>query len=284
MSATKFSPPGGDGADREETGSPMPGPAEGASRAMNRFVRLIFAILGLSIVCGLAVVVLANARSGREQRAQVALENQRFGELLERLDSHYRRAEVTVDWQKVDAEGQVTETGLLVRQFAMGAGEEEPLEVERVVIPGSSVRLDAVVLTYGAGVPDEFAAARGKRVALFAHVYGAGQAKGERFSFLTPDRVPAGAQVHADRITHGETVFWNYTWEFIRAEEWGRTGPEAAVKVTWLAPAERTVRRGLLYTAIAAMDGVTIQETDDRRVVNEIRMDATKQDSTSRPN
>ncbi len=241
-------------------------------------------MLGLSIIAGLAVVLLANARSSRQQSVRVALEAQRFADLLGRLNGHFRRAELTVDWQKVDAAGDITETGLLVRQFALEAQGEEPLPVERVVIPGSAVRIDALLLTFTGAVIPDFSVARDTRLILFGHVYGNGESRSDYFSFMARDQVPAAARVHGDRTTHGETLFWNYAWEFIRGADQQGQPPKSAVQVTWLPAASRVLRRGLLYTAIASADGVTISESDDRRILNDIRTSIEQQDSAPRPN
>jgi hypothetical protein len=251
---------------------------------MNRFVRLIFTILSLSIIAGLTVVLLANARSAREQNTQVALEAQRFEELLHRLNGHFRRAEFIVDWQKIDTDGAVTDTALLMREFVLTEEGEAPLHVERIVIPGSEVHMDGLLLDFTPAIPADFAAARGVHFPLFDHVFAVGQAKSERFTFLPPDAVPRAARVHADHITHHETMFWNYVWENRRAVEKGATPPEARpVRITPIPAAARKVRRGMLYTAILTGDSLSIEETEDRRPFNEIRTDAQRMESASRP-
>jgi hypothetical protein len=257
---------------------------ESYTRAMNKFVRIIFTILCLSIVAGLTVVMVANARSTRDQNAQVALETRRFEDLLRRLDGRFRRAEMVVDWQKLDAEGTVTETGLLVRQFVLHENDETPLHVQRVVIPGSEMRVDGLLLEFGAEAPEDFAAARQRRIVLFAHVFGGEQPPASRFTFLPANEVPLAARVHMDRVTHHETVFWNYVWDRVQEQEKnGKAASLLGVRATWLPAASRGVRRGLLYTAILTTEGVTIQETDDRRTVNEIRTDAERGSAESRP-
>lgn len=251
---------------------------------MNRFVRLIFTILSLSIFAGLTVVLLANARSTRQQNMQVAQESKRFSDLLQRLNGHFRRAEFIVDWQKVDTDGNITDTALLLRQFVVTDNGESPLHVERAVVPGSEVRVDGLVLDFTSAVPEDFAAARNVRVLLFAHVFAAGQSRADRFTFLPPDTVPLAARVHADHITHHETMFWNYVWDNIRAADKGDLPPAARpVHVTWTPSVARKLRRGMLYTAILTADGPSIEETEDRRLFNEIRTDAADAESASRP-
>lgn len=241
---------------------------------MNAFNRLIFLIIGLSVISCLSVVLVANARSGARQQHALDLEQQRFADMIHRLDDHFRRADMVVDWQKVDGDGHVIQTSLLVRQYRVLDSGPAPLPVEHVAIPGDQVHLDGMILTFSSTFNDAFAAARGARIALFDHLFGDGQPPAEQFAFNLHEGVPPAMRVHDDRVTHGEEQFWDYVWwNFPPDEKKGAPDPASRphdVTFTLLPPATRKVRRGLLYSAFVSRDGVSIDETDDRRRLSEI--------------
>jgi hypothetical protein len=242
---------------------------------MKSFTRLIFTFVILSIVAGLAVVLVANARSSARQQRDLGLEQQRFADMIHRLDNHFRRADMVVDWQKIDGDGHITETSLLVREYRLLDSGAEPLPVQHVTIPGSEVHVDGMIVNFLPSLPPEFAAARDTHLAFFNHLFGTGQPLADRFTFCPRDAVPATVRIHKDYVTRAEQQFWDAMWSALppddkKAAEPPQNAPPPEITFTMLPPAMRTVKRGLLYTASISPDGLTIDETDDRRRVNDI--------------
>ncbi|HVX85953.1 MAG TPA: hypothetical protein VH253_14315 [Phycisphaerae bacterium] len=241
---------------------------------MKAFTRLIFTIVSLSIVVALAVVLLANARSSARQQRDLGLEQQRFSDMLHRLDGHFRRADMVADWQKIDDDGHVIETSLLVREYRLLDAGSEPLPVRRVTIPGNVVHVDGMIVNFLPTLPQPFAAARNVHLAFFNHLFGAAEPSADDFTFSPRDTVPATVRIHKDYVTRDEQQFWDYMWGALpddkKNAEPPKSAPPPGITFTLLPAASRTVKRGLLYTAAISADGVSIDETDDRRRVSEI--------------
>ena len=247
---------------------------------MSSFVRLIFVVVMLGIAASLTLVLASNARSARQQRAQVAAEKQRFDAFIQRVDGHERHAEMAVEWQKLDSEGNVTQSALLIRQYTPGANGPEPLPIERVIVPGNEVRVDGVLMSFGPAFSDDYADLRGTTLAFFDHVYGASQERPERFRFLTPNMVPAAAQTRASGTTHYELHLWRYLWELIQNPS---SDAAADFHIRWTAPAPCTVRRGVVYMLFVGNDGTSIVESDDRAILNNLVTEAETQPTSSQP-
>jgi hypothetical protein len=231
---------------------------------MSRFLRFIFTLIIAGVLVNLAIVLLANARSHADQDRQKAVERDRFNALTHSLDKQLRRGEMAVEWQRVDANHNVVETSLLLRQFMPHDDNPVPLPTVRVIIPGSRVCIDGLKLYFDPLFNEEYAQLRDTTLFYFAHVYADSVPKNERFTFIPLYEVPRATQVHAtDKRpvpTYLENRLWQSLWPLIQNPA---VAEKRGLKVTWIDPKCQVVKNGVLYKITVGLEGVTITEEDE---------------------
>lgn len=168
---------------------------------MAAFVRFVFTIMIVGIAVNLLVVLAANSRSQHTRAVQYEAQAQQFTKLAGSVDRHVRRADIIVESQRVDARGNALESTLLLRQYRdVGTGQEQPLPVVRIVIPGDRLQAGGLHLKFGsdfAGDGGEYQMLANKDIVLFGLFCGADETAptnpsvtDERFTFLVRDKVP----------------------------------------------------------------------------------------------
>jgi hypothetical protein len=231
---------------------------------MSRFLRFIFTLIVAGALVNLAIVLFANARSHADQEREKAAERDRFASLTHTLDKQLRRGEMVVEWQRVDANHNVVETSLLVRQYMPQDDSSVPLPTVRVIVPGNRVCIDGLKLYFDPLFNEEFPQLRDTTLFFFAHVYADAIPKKERFTFIPVDQVPRATQVHATNKrpvpTYLENRLWQTLWPLIQQPA---VAEKSGLKVTWIEPRCQVVKSGSLYKITVGLEGVTITEEDD---------------------
>jgi hypothetical protein len=229
---------------------------------MHPFVRFIFTLLVVGIITNLVIVMFSNANTHREQIRDLATERQRFDDHVKVINRQMRRGEITVEWQRLDANQKVLESSLLIRQFM--PREEGPIALPtiRVIIPGDRVCIDGLKLYFDNLFSEEYEKLRDVTLFNFGKVYADGAPAETRFNFLTPYTVPVATQIHtADnnpRATYFENKLWQYVWSLIDSKEPEKRG----LTVKWMDPACKVVRTGALYQISIGLEGITISEDE----------------------
>ena len=246
---------------------------------MTRFVRFIFLIVAAGIAVSLGIVLSSDLRSQRQQRIAMTEERAKLEQVFARYHNRLRRAAIVVEWQKVNAVGEVLQSSLLVRRYGLDdAGKPATMPVQRIVVPGARVCIDGLVLEFDALFSEEFKALRNVHLNYFAHVYGEGQNKDERFNFLHEGDVPDATQIHPDRVTHEEMRLWRYVWVYILNP---KTAPAQGLKVQWRDPACRTLKNGQAYMVFMGEEGIVFENADDPSLINDLLREAERQDRES---
>jgi hypothetical protein len=235
---------------------------------MSSFVRFIFTIVIVGMAVNLAVVLVANVRSERRQKAQYQRDAGLFHEMVEDVAGHVRRADIIVESQRLDARDTALESTLLVRQYrSRGTSQKDPLPVVRITIPGNKLQVTGLLLEFDslfAGDRPEYEVLRNKQFVLFGTFGGADEtaatrpgAAGESYSFVVRDQVPELLRLHpqAPQPSVFESGLWRRLWEVIPVvprdarPPLAASRPDLGVKATWLEPVTIYVRRTLTYTA-----------------------------------
>jgi hypothetical protein len=231
---------------------------------MSSFLRFIFALIIIGVLVNLAIVLLANARSHALQIQEKAAERERFAALTHSLDKQLRRGDMAVEWQRVDANHNVIETSLLVRQYMPHDDKSVPLPTVRVIIPGNRVCISGLKLYFDPLFNPEYAELRDTTLFYFASVYADSVPRSQRFTFLPVDQVPIATQVHAtDKKpvpTYLENRLWQNLWPLIQQP---LTAEKNGLNVTWIDPVCKVVKSGALYRITVGLEGVTITEEDE---------------------
>jgi hypothetical protein len=241
---------------------------------MAPFVRFIFTIVIVGMVVNLAIVLLANIQSQRNQVVQYHQETAAFKARITEIEGHVRRADIIVEAQQVDGHDKALDSRLLIRQYAStGTSQEEPLPVVSVVIPGDQLQASGVMLEFDhmfALENDDYAPLRNKQFLLFGRFGGVedqrakSEASDEPFSFFPRDEVPALVRINPLTIqpSHFESRLWQYLWTLLpdpprdAKYPWVSAKGGTGLKATWLKPATITVSRRHTYTAYISADGI----------------------------
>jgi hypothetical protein len=233
---------------------------------MSPFLRFIFTLIVLGAVLNLAIVLVSNARSDAIQDREKAVKRERFAQVLKLLNRNLRRADMVVESQRIDANHNVIETSLLVRQYMPQEDAAVPLPSTRIIIPGNRVCIDGLRLSFDEWFNEEYTELRGMTLFYFAHVYADGIPKKDRFSFLIPDQVPLATQFYATGAsahpTYFENKLWQNLWTLIQQSNQAKA-ERSGLKATWLDPACKVVRGGTLYRMTVGLEGITVSEEDD---------------------
>jgi hypothetical protein len=261
---------------------------------MAHFVRFIFTIVAAGIVVSLALVMFSDFRGRTRQRRAEAEERRLFEKLIEHNNGRLCRGNIAVEWQKTSAIGEVLQTSVLVRRYAIDAEDKQsPLPIKRIILPGARVCVDGLVIKFDALFNEEFKNVRSVRLAYFARVYSEQQPSLERFSFLQEWQVPDATLVHRDHVTHYEERLWQYLWDLIpsteRVEKQGQIdraemqrlldrAAKQGLTVDWKEPACRVVKNGLVYAIFVGDEGATFDTSDDPSLLNDMLREVQQQD------
>jgi hypothetical protein len=259
---------------------------------MAAFVRFVFTILIVGSAVNLAIVLLANSQSQRNQDRAYRENADRFTKVVGQIDGRLRRADIVVESQRVDARNHVLESTLLIRQYhAAGSGQNEPLPVVRIVIPEDQLKATGLLLDFvperrrqAEGMPAESDAAFARaypmlneaQIMLFDLFCGAKEtapAAGSgvsdaRFTYLDRTRVPELVRLdpRAPQASLYEVKLWQGIWNQVLELPRGAALPWVSKKgnlmATWTKPAVITVRRDHTYTAYMTAEGITLNEDE----------------------
>lgn len=246
---------------------------------MAPFVRFVFSIILVGMVVNLAIVLLANVHSQRNQGRQYRGDVVAFKNRIDEIEGHVRRADIIVESQQVDGYDKALETGLLIRQYAStGSSQEEPLPVVSIVIPGDQLQAGGVMLEFDhmfAPDFDDYVPLRNKQLLFFSRFGGIedartmGAIRDEPFTFFPRDDVPPLVRINplAAQPSQFESQLWQYLWTLLpdpprdAKYPWVSARGGSGLKATWLKPATITVRRRHTYTAYISSDGtITLGE------------------------
>jgi len=252
---------------------------------MPKFVRFIVILLIAGSAVSLGMVIVSNAKSRREQDLRVAKERAWVETVMGNMSGRLCRAQIVINGQNVDADRNILETTLLVRQFTY---KQEPLPVREVVVPGGKVCVDGVHLIFGAEYPEEYKEMRGKNLWLLMHVYAPEQKEEDRFSFWTgwtdeSFEVPMAMRVHPlgldAHVSYFENKLWQRVWDLMRMPAEAQQRSDFTVMTPEKLPSLKACeemylqdsRHSGLYEVSVGLEGLTISEIANVRERTAIR-------------
>jgi hypothetical protein len=255
---------------------------------MSTFVRFVFFVLIVGIFVNLTIVLLADARSQRREEMNARKDYETFQNSMVRQDKSLRRADIAVEWQRINARNEILETSLLIRRYAPLEGEQsQPLPVVRVKIPGTRLSVDGIVLDFDAMFgqdSEELRVFQGHKLAYFLHVYGEGQPLPEQFCFVRTGEVPELTRIHPKNNlpTVAEMRWWQRVWDLMPdLEKPIHESSRFGLKVSLVGPASRAVKIGRTYSAFlqypySGPEGLTLEEDSTPGLLSELLEEGAK--------
>ena len=146
--------------------------------------------------------------SAQRQIQQLEQKNQILQQVVQRLSSAKRVAEVIVTDQKTL--NGMTHTTLLFVEYAR---DGSPLPAKSFEIEGNVAHVDAMVIKFDPQFVGEADPLRGHAIALFTRIYGDNQNPAGAPRIDEPGKIPDAYRGADPRVTHFETDLWNDFWK-----------------------------------------------------------------------
>jgi Ni/Co efflux regulator RcnB len=208
------------------------------------------AFLTILAVAGVAgIVAYHQSRDVKDERiAELKREKQQLEQIVERLSSERRIAQVLVTEQHRDDKGVLHTTLLLVEETKAG----RTLPPKRITVRGDHVYIDALVIKFEENYIKDGDALRGQSIALFDKVFGSAEKPADATRIDEPGRIPEiyrGADV---TVSDYEQALWREFWRLAEDQELART---QGVRVAQGQSVYGPLKPDLLYTMTIKPDG-----------------------------
>lgn len=169
-------------------------------------------ILGLTFMLLLAsggIVYFQHINATSRQIEKLQDEKRELEQIVTRLSTENRVADILVSAQETDAKGVMHTTLLFVEYDKAGA----PLPARSFTIEGNTAHIDAMVIKFERGFVAQDDALRGHSIALFTKIYGDKQSPADAAMIDSPGKIPDIYRSTDPRISEFETGLWNDFWK-----------------------------------------------------------------------
>ncbi|MCC6240411.1 MAG: hypothetical protein IT448_08965 [Phycisphaerales bacterium] len=175
---------------------------------VRNLAKLIF--LACLVVAGSVGIYYYQTRSAAERKiAALAQQNQELEQLVHRLASQRRIAQVLVTEQNRDADGVLHTTLLFVEETRDG----RPLSPQRITVLGDHIYIDALVIKFEDEYIKSNDALRGQSIALFDKIFGSAQKPEQATHIDAPGRIPEIYRGTDARVSNFEQSLWRGFWD-----------------------------------------------------------------------
>ncbi len=207
------------------------------------------AFLAALACAGSVGIYIYQARDAADQeKADLKRRNQQLEQIVERLSSERRIAQVLVTEQQRDEQGLLHTTLLFVEETRDG----RTLSPRRITVRGDQIYIDALVIKFGHDYIKEGDALRGQSIALFDKIFGSAEKPDEATRIDEPGRIPEMYRGTDPRISDFEQALWRGFWELAQNPE---LAASQGVRIAQGQSVYGPLRPELLYTLTITPDG-----------------------------
>ena len=174
-------------------------------------------ILGLTLlllVASAGALYYQSAYSTEKKIEKLQDEKRQLEQVVTRLTSEKRVADILVSDQSTNAQGVLETTLLLVEYDKSG----QPLPARSFTIQGNVAHIDAMVIKFDQGYIAENDPLRGHSIALFTKIYGDHQSPAAAAMIDPPGKIPDIYQGASATTTEFEMELWNHFWKLYEDE------------------------------------------------------------------
>jgi hypothetical protein len=167
------------------------------------------AVVILAVIAGgtLTLIWFHQRSDTQRQMERLAAQKQELEQVVARLGSEKRVADVIVS--KQEKVGGVLNTTLLFVEYDRAG---KPLPAKRLVVRGSMIHFDAMVIKFERDFVQRNDPLRGHSLALFTRVYGEHETPENAARVDEPDGIPAVYRDADPRVTEFEMALWKDFW------------------------------------------------------------------------
>jgi hypothetical protein len=157
---------------------------------------------------GVGIYVYERQYSASRQIAQLEAQKKELEEIVTRLISERRVAEMLVTSQRLV--NNIPQTELLLVEYDHAG---QPLPAKSFTVLGKMVHVDALVVKFDHDFVEKADPLKGKSIALFTKIYGDNQSPADAPSIDEPGQVPAIYRNADNRVSEFERSLWNDFWK-----------------------------------------------------------------------
>ena len=182
-------------------------------------VRPLLKIIGLTlllIVTSAGVVYYQHSTSTTRQIEKLQDENRQLEQVVTRLSTEKRVADILVSRQVRNPQNQL-ETTLLFVEYDK---QNSPLPAKSFTLVGDYVHIDAKVISFDHGLVRENDPLRGHSIALFTKIYGENERPIDGQMIDPPGKIPDIYRDADPRISEFELELWKDFWKLYEDENY----------------------------------------------------------------
>src|SRR3954466_8969049 len=172
---------------------------------MLRPLTKIFSLAILLVAASGGLVYYQHATDTERKIEKLQDEKKQLEQVVTRLSSERRVADVLVSRQEPNAQGVMETTLLFVENDKQG----NPLPAKSFTILGSTAHIDAMVIKFDHGFVQDNDALRGHSIALFTQIYGDHQSPADAQMIDPPGKIPDLYRGADPKVTQFELDLWN---------------------------------------------------------------------------
>ncbi|HYO10365.1 MAG TPA: hypothetical protein VER17_15455 [Tepidisphaeraceae bacterium] len=195
-------------------------------RDMLRSVGKIFGLTFLLLAASGAVFYYQRAYSTsfqiaklQDEKRKAEEEKRQLEQVVSRLSTEKRVADVLVSRQEKNADGVLETTLLLVEYDKQGS----PLPAKSVTVLGEYVHIDAMVIKFDHDLVRENDPLRGHSIALFTKIYGDHQRPADAQMIDPPGRIPDIYRGAEPQVSEFEMSLWKEFWRLYEDESFRKS-------------------------------------------------------------
>jgi hypothetical protein len=181
---------------------------------MLRPLAKIFSLSFLLLVATAGAVYYQHAYSTEKKIEKLQDEKRQLEQVVQRLTTEKRVADILVTDQKTTAEGVLQTTLLFVEYDKSG----QPLPARSFTIEGDHTHIDAMVIKFDPELVKENDPLRGHSIVLFTKIYGNQQSPAEAAMIDPPGKIPDVYRGASAEVTEFEMSLWNDFWKLYEDE------------------------------------------------------------------
>ena len=176
---------------------------------MLRSVGKLFGLSLMLVVASAGVVYYQHAYSTTRQIEKLQDEKHQLEQVVTRLSSEKRVADLLVSRQEPNATGEL-ETTLLFVEYDK---QDNPLPAKSFTFEGDKAHIDALVIRFDRGYIAADDPLRGHSIALFTRIYGEDQTPAQGAMIDTPGKIPEIYRGADPRVSEFELALWKDFWK-----------------------------------------------------------------------
>ncbi len=181
-------------------------------------VKILFLAL-LAVAGGVGIYVYSFRNSSQQQIVDLQRQKQELEQIVQRLGSERRIAQVLVTDQHRDSQNVLKTTLLLVEESRAGVA----LPPKRITVAGDHIYIDALVIKFDEEYSKAGDPLRGQSIALFDKVFGSAEMPDQATRIDPPGRIPDIYRGSDAAVSEFEQSLWKSFWNLASNPELARS-------------------------------------------------------------